>query len=67
MEEQSKHWVLAFSTYDENEKKALQFILLQKQRQASGSARVVIIEELAVVDLEWQTVGWIALGPGAGQ
>jgi len=38
VEQQAKHWVLAFSTFDENEKKALQFILLQKQRQDFGSA-----------------------------
>ncbi len=38
VEEQSRHWVLAFSTFDENEKKALQFILLAKQRQEFGPA-----------------------------
>ncbi|XP_024361717.1 sister chromatid cohesion protein PDS5 homolog A isoform X2 [Physcomitrium patens] len=32
VDEHAKHWVLAFSTFDESEKKALQFILLQKQR-----------------------------------
>ncbi|XP_024357694.1 sister chromatid cohesion protein PDS5 homolog A isoform X2 [Physcomitrium patens] len=32
VEEQSRHWVLAFSTLDDIEKKALQLILVQKQR-----------------------------------
>jgi hypothetical protein len=32
VEEQTKHWILSFSTFDENEKRALQVILSQKQR-----------------------------------
>lgn len=36
IEEQSRHWVLAFSTFDDIERKALQFILLQKQRSENS-------------------------------
>ena len=34
VEERAKHWVLIFSTFDDNDKKALQAILSQKQRWA---------------------------------
>jgi sister-chromatid-cohesion protein PDS5 len=32
VEEQAKHWIALFSNFDENDRKALQYILLQKQR-----------------------------------
>lgn len=37
VEQQSKHSALAFATYDEVEKEALQFVLSQKQRYAFWS------------------------------
>ncbi|CAM6002851.1 unnamed protein product, partial [Sphagnum balticum] len=32
VEERAKHWIALFSNFDENDRKALQYILLQKQR-----------------------------------
>lgn len=64
LEEQAKHWVLAFSTFDENEKKALQFILLQKQRQDFGSIWVNITYDHKIKICSFLVV--LASGPHLG-
>ena len=41
VEEQTKHWILSFSTFDENEKRALQVILSQKQRWSPSAIYIL--------------------------